>query len=66
MCPYLAMGHHPTRLEARLRAHERRLFARCGVEPTEQVVRLLEIVGLADRGLVFAEREEALKALDAD
>jgi hypothetical protein len=29
-------------------------------------VRLLEIVGLADRGLVFTEREEALKALDAD
>lgn len=35
-------------------------------EPTEQVVRLLEIVGLADRGLVFTEREEALKALGAD
>lgn len=34
-------------------------------EPTDQVVRLLEIVGLADRGLVFAEREEALKELDA-
>jgi anti-sigma B factor antagonist len=34
-------------------------------EPTDQVVRLLEIVGLADRGLVFAEREEALKALGA-
>ena len=35
-------------------------------EPTDQVVRLLEIVGIADRGLVFASREEALKAVGAD
>ena len=35
-------------------------------EPTEQVVRLLEIVGIADRGLVFTSRDEALKAVGAD
>jgi anti-sigma B factor antagonist len=33
-------------------------------EPTEQVVRLLEIVGIADRGLVFGKRDEALEAVD--
>jgi anti-anti-sigma factor len=34
-------------------------------EPTDQVVRLLEIVGIADRGLVFGERREALEAVGA-
>jgi anti-anti-sigma factor len=34
-------------------------------EPTEQVVRLLEIVGIADRGLVFSDRDAALKAVGA-
>jgi anti-anti-sigma factor len=34
-------------------------------EPTEQVVRLLEIVGIADRGLVFQSRDDALKAVGA-
>ena len=34
-------------------------------EPTDQVVRLLEIVGIGDRGLVFANREDALKAIGA-